>query len=377
MVTTRSKRGFTLVELLVVIAIIGILIGLLLPAIQSAREAGRRASCLNKMKQIGLAFHNYASTFSSAFPPSAQKFTPSSGGQPIVGGYSFCVKLLPYLEEGAIYNNLPLQLPSPGNLDQYNQGSASGNITATQSQALQQAMNTSLKEFVCPSNNNVLYQNPTASPPQYAFTNYKAMGATTQLSLLAASTLQSSFNAPYGSATQHPDGAIFPSSTNLTIASLADGTSHTIIVIETIDDSYSRWAVGAECTLVGVPNKWSQGKTIVSPYNYYTPPNYDGTFGDTSGVSTNQEQTFLMYDFTPTGANSYTGSGPQYEDPGWAGQTGDPNGKAPHYGPSSGHPAIVVVGMGDGSVQALSKRTDVANLEFLITKAGSDPFNIP
>ena len=67
MVTTRSRRGFTLVELLVVIAIIGILIGLLLPAINAAREAGRRASCLNKVRQIGLAFQNFASTF-NAFP---------------------------------------------------------------------------------------------------------------------------------------------------------------------------------------------------------------------------------------------------------------------------------------------------------------------
>ena len=87
-----SSRGFTLVELLVVIAIIGILIGLLLPAINAAREAGRRASCLNKGHQLGLALQNYASTYRNSFPPAATVFGTTTTKS--VGGYSFLVKIV-------------------------------------------------------------------------------------------------------------------------------------------------------------------------------------------------------------------------------------------------------------------------------------------
>jgi prepilin-type N-terminal cleavage/methylation domain-containing protein len=94
-----SKKGFTLVELLVVIAIIGILIALLLPAVQAAREAARRMSCGNNLKQIGLALHNFEGQ-SRHFPASWKPTQASSSGS--IDGWSAQAQLLPFLEQTAI-----------------------------------------------------------------------------------------------------------------------------------------------------------------------------------------------------------------------------------------------------------------------------------
>lgn len=102
-----KRRGFTLVELLVVIAIIGILVGLLLPAVQAAREAARRMSCSNNVKQIGLAMHNYHDTHRS-FPYGSfnlREAWPANGS-------NWRALLLPFIEQGNVYNQLSFTFTS-------------------------------------------------------------------------------------------------------------------------------------------------------------------------------------------------------------------------------------------------------------------------
>jgi prepilin-type N-terminal cleavage/methylation domain-containing protein len=101
----RHRRGFTLIEILVVIAIIAVLIALLLPAVQAAREAVRRAHCVNNMKQIGLDMHNYVQT-KKAMPPA--KIYPgscnySNGGTGQVLNTTALTMVRNYLEQSALY----------------------------------------------------------------------------------------------------------------------------------------------------------------------------------------------------------------------------------------------------------------------------------
>src|SRR5688500_7842319 len=117
-----KRNAFTLVELLVVIAIIGVLVALLLPAVQAAREAGRRASCLNNLKQIGLAMQNYHSTY-NRFPVARNKY-------PLV--HSSLARLLPFCEQANVHNLVDYTQPL----------NFAANVTAAQQV---------IPMFVCPS----------------------------------------------------------------------------------------------------------------------------------------------------------------------------------------------------------------------------------
>jgi type II secretory pathway pseudopilin PulG len=344
----RNRYQFSLRELLVVTTIIAILLALLLPLLNSVREAARRAECLHKTTQIGLAMANYASTFSNQFPPSASLIKAADGTQK-VGGWSHLAKLLPFLEYDTFYKTLP----------------AGGDPEDTSNPAIVTAMNTQLPEFICPSGP---HRRTSGAQPTPGITNYKAMGATTRGSL--AMVVNPQATPPYGTMTAipgtlplHPDGAIFPAATNIPAAAMLDGLSHTIFIIETIDEAASRWTVGKEATLVGLPQSSSPtGTTPQAPNTFFVQPGFDNTYGQNSAVAKAGLRTFLSYDFSPTGADVG-----KYEDAGF-GPT------PPAYGLSSMHPKVVICGMGDSSVQAISKQIDAANLLFLITKNHADPF---
>jgi len=162
-VMSERRRGFTLIELLVVIAIIAVLIALLLPAVQSAREAARRAQCINNLKQVGLAIHNYESANNCVVPGNI-----AGEGQIMAPGASPCSRyifagcqdspwftlLLSQIEQGTLYNalNFTLGMEGPDNTG-YPGFFANSSIALTK-----------VAIFQCPSDRNQLFQ----ITPQYA-----------------------------------------------------------------------------------------------------------------------------------------------------------------------------------------------------------------
>ena len=117
----QSRSGFTLVELLVVIAIIGILIGMLLPAVQQVREAARRVTCANNMRQLGLAMHNYEGAFGH-FPPGFSSISTSDGTVPsgvhldpvtwnAGAGWGWGASLLPFVEGKNLHDQIDFNRP--------------------------------------------------------------------------------------------------------------------------------------------------------------------------------------------------------------------------------------------------------------------------
>ena len=230
------SRAFTLIELLVVIAIIAILIALLLPAVQQAREAARMASCRNNLKQMGLALHNYYSTY--------QKFPKGGygGGLGVAALYetanakacrsmSWGTVLLPYLDQGPLYqrwdqNQWYLQ---PNN---------------------QELARTPLPVYLCPSSPLPLQRangDNLSSTPQYARTDYSGNYGERAVRCYPARNCQNNYS-DLGDTSGQPRGtmmlqanAAYPT-VSLGLEHLTDGTTSTILIGEAPNAIHSIWA---------------------------------------------------------------------------------------------------------------------------------------
>ncbi len=216
-----SRRGFTLVELLVVIAIIGILVALLLPAVQAAREAARRMSCSNNLKQITLALHNYHDSY---------RTFPSGSMQAVSGSFSwgYLALTLPFFEQSGAHNTVDFTAQHCG-----------VHLKALQAAATGDPASQLIKLFTCPSDpraDRSLLSGPTGPLPASGDvgvlypTNYLAMGGSND------PDVTSSFTGcvAAGTSTTLPrngNGMMYLNS-GTRFASVTDGTSSTIIVGE-------------------------------------------------------------------------------------------------------------------------------------------------
>ncbi len=204
-VSPMLRRGFTLVELLVVIAIIGVLVGLLLPAVQSAREAARSMQCSNNLKQIGLATHNYASTYAGAFPNNG------FSGPTYPNDFSPHAKILPFLEQSQLQDLINFSIPM---------GHPAREDLPVE---LREAAQTRVPAFECPSDVNAVLHGltmPSGDVIQIAGTSY---------SMNQGSGQDGVFHPGNGT----PSDGMCWVNAKLKFRDILDGTSHTILFAET------------------------------------------------------------------------------------------------------------------------------------------------
>jgi prepilin-type N-terminal cleavage/methylation domain-containing protein len=226
----RARRGFTLIELLVVIAIIAVLIALLLPAVQSAREAARRSQCVNNLKQIALAFHNYESA-ANALPP-AKIFSGSCSVAANPGGFvlnttAFAL-ILNYVEQSPLYNAYNFSHASnntawePPNLNVVGTGLTNTTVVGTM-----------IASFWCPSDDMPTAVNDTNTSSTWPYWRVNAMRS----NYLLNGSQYTDYHCPGNGTTSvynFPRGTKGPFVNDLsaTIANIKDGTSNTFLAGE-------------------------------------------------------------------------------------------------------------------------------------------------
>ncbi len=213
---TQPRQGFTLVELLVVIAIIGILVGLLLPAVQAAREAARRMQCSNNLHQLGLAAHNYESTYQRFPSMQCGTGTVAGGGQfySMSGWYA----LMPYCEQLNLYNNLATLNVAPWDY----------HVTDMNNGIRKAILNSRLSFMECPSDAGEI--DPSSVALTLTLTSY---GLCTGDNYAFSALPGELGNASLASQKQSiRNRGIFGRGDYTTIGSVTDGTSNTVMMAE-------------------------------------------------------------------------------------------------------------------------------------------------
>ena len=214
----KRKSGFTLIELLVVIAIIAVLISLLLPAVQAAREAARRTQCKNNLKQLGLALHNYHDAYLT-FPPGWVDAPTRAAANNPYASWGWNAFLLPYLDQGNLYNQLNF-------VAGHDATSPTGNSYA--------AVITPLTALRCPSDDpfNVVVAGK-AGPFFGGWSSYPAVagypGYTTPA---VANTLLNGTAGAQSANTFNYLGGTFAANSKVGIQTMSDGTSNTTMIGE-------------------------------------------------------------------------------------------------------------------------------------------------
>jgi prepilin-type N-terminal cleavage/methylation domain-containing protein/prepilin-type processing-associated H-X9-DG protein len=331
-------RAFTLIELLVVIAIIAVLIALLLPAVQAAREAARRAQCVNNLKQLSLAVMNYENG-NGALPPSAL-CTTGTGGSICPGrtpDFSMKARVLPYLEQTAAFNAL-------NNYFLYN---GAPNFT---SRVLQ------IASFTCPSDGN----NPSLSVTIGTLTGLP--GSTNYPNNIGTTSTETTSGVVDGPA--YYAGALMPTSSVVTIATVTDGTSNTAI--------FSEWirGKGSNLTQNGTFQIYNDTKDSAKVVNAL-PTLYSNCLAATVIIDDQKGVDWLFQHCATGGCYSHVMT-PNTKACYFGGSNTAGHPTSTMVGASSNHPGGVNVGFLDGSVKFIKDSVSRTTWWALATKAGGE-----